>query len=285
MSPNASRRMYGSVDDPTRTQRSANERNSAAASVDRLSSDPSMPLSEQPRKNAGLGVRSFVLLVIGMVAVSVMVGLSGAGLLFPKVTRSSGTVNGDSSEVQSLVDVGSSAVAGRKEDASARRQKSAQAFPKVVPSQTQHDLAPLDFTALNPYHVRDGKPATDYPWLQDVKLIEPYRETTLSVTSPREGYEYRWVVEGHALKRAERVEATGAEVVVVCRVTEENLITLEEVDAETGYVVRRLEEEVMVKYVRREIRTLMDDERQELFDAVSLVCGRETKVYGKVVVL
>ena len=54
------------------------------------------------------------------------------------------------------------------------------------------DVATLEFTALNFYHVRDGKPGQDYPWLKDVKLIEPHRDTTLAVVRPREGFNYRW---------------------------------------------------------------------------------------------
>ena len=55
-----------------------------------------------------------------------------------------------------------------------------------------HDFATLEFTALNFYDVRDGKPGQDYPWLKDVKLIETYRDTTLAVVGPREGFSYRW---------------------------------------------------------------------------------------------
>ena len=46
------------------------------------------------------------------------------------------------------------------------------------------------------------------------------------------------------------------------------MVVLEEVNGD-GQVTNRLEETVMVKYVRREIRTLTDDEREELLDAVS----------------
>ncbi|CAM9726487.1 unnamed protein product [Scytosiphon promiscuus] len=288
MSPNASRRMYGSVDDPTKPQRPSPERTLGDASADRPSSnsDPSLPLRGGAKRDAGVGMRSFALVVVGMVAVSVMVGLSGAGYRLPKLTRSS-EIQGDTSEGQSLIDVGERGVAGSNEHA-AVRQPSQREFPKIVSSHAQQEsLTPLDFTALNPYHVRDGKPATDYPWLRDVKLIEPFRETSLSVTSPREGFEYRWVVRGQTPGEAEeRVEASGTEAVVVCTVLEENLVTLEEVDAATGEVVRRLEEEVMVKYVRREIRTLMDDEREELFDAmhtlwtVRVEGGNGRELYG-----
>ncbi|CAM9863802.1 unnamed protein product [Pylaiella littoralis] len=140
-------------------------------------------------------------------------------------------------------------------------------------------LVPLSFEALNFYHVRDGKPGRDYPWLRDVKLIEPHRETTLSVSSPRNGYEYIWEVRGgDPLDKADvRARASGAEAVVILTILDENMITLKEVNSE-GDVVRRLDEMVMVKYVRREIRTLTDEERDELLDAMYTLW--EVKVDG-----
>ena len=136
--------------------------------------------------------------------------------------------------------------------------------------------SPLEFTALNFYHVRDGKPGQDYPWLEDVKLIEPYRDTTLAVVGAREGYEYRWEVRspgnisgvnsGGVLGEVQAT-ATGEVAIVVLKQLDENVVILEEVDGD-GRVTNRLEETVLVKYVRREIRTLTDDERKELLDAV-----------------
>lgn len=130
----------------------------------------------------------------------------------------------------------------------------------------------LSFTAANFYHLRDGKPARDYPWLKNVKLIEPHRETMLAVADPREGFDYRWEFRGGrggGGQAAEEAYATavGAECTVVLTRLDTNFVSLEEVN-EDGEVSRRLEEKVMVKYVRREIRTLTDEERQELLDAV-----------------
>ncbi|CAN0043539.1 unnamed protein product [Pylaiella littoralis] len=130
------------------------------------------------------------------------------------------------------------------------------------------ELAPLSFEATNFYHVRDGKPALDYPWLREVKLIEPHRETTLSVSSPRDGYEYIWEVRGGDADTSDlRATASGAEAVVILSVLDDNIVTVKEVTSE-GDVVRQLHEMVMVKYVRREIRTLTDEEREELLDAM-----------------
>lgn len=131
-------------------------------------------------------------------------------------------------------------------------------------------LPALSFTALNFYHLRDGKPGKDYPWLQDIKLVEPHRNTTFTVTNARAGFGYRWRVRAGDSPWSEDVIATafGAETDLVLTRLGKNIITLEELDS-SALVVRHLEETVMVKYVRREIRALTDDDREELLDAVS----------------
>lgn len=133
--------------------------------------------------------------------------------------------------------------------------------------------AALEFTALNFYHVRDGKPGQDYPWLKDVKLVEPHRDTTLAVIGAREGLRYRWEVRAGGSNSPGGIgevqaTATGPVTIVVFKQLDENVVVLEEID-EDGGVTNRLEEIVLVKYVRREIRTLADNERKELLDAVS----------------
>ena len=57
------------------------------------------------------------------------------------------------------------------------------------------------------------------------------------------------------------------------------MVVLEEVNGD-GQVTNRLEETVMVKYVRREIRTLTDDEKEELLDAVSEHRKKERKQFA-----
>ena len=144
--------------------------------------------------------------------------------------------------------------------------------PSSVVGDVADDNETLEFTALNFYHIRDGKPGQDYPWLKDVKLIEPHRDTTLAVVGPREGMNYRWEVRAGGSSssgvREVQVTATGAVTIVVLTELDENVVVLEEVNGD-GQVTKRLEETVLVKYVRREVRTLTDDEREELLDAVS----------------
>lgn len=156
---------------------------------------------------------------------------------------------------------------------------SASATPATAAVQGEEELSPLSFEAVNFYHVRDGTPGQDYPWLQNVKLIEPHRETTLSISSPRDGHDYVWEVRGYGAEEAElRAYAQGTEATVILTDLEENTILVTEVDS-AGEAVRQLKETVMVKYVRREIRTLTDDEREELFDAVRPAARCSTCMY------
>lgn len=159
------------------------------------------------------------------------------------------------------------AVLGVKTD-SLRKAAAAGKLPNFTPAEDD-DEDSLSFVLTNFYHERDGKPAQDYPWLQDVKLAEPYRNTTALVENPRDGYEYYWVVTSS--DKGVLARATGADTTVVFTDLDENWVVLEEVRTVDGVTCRRLEEVVMVKYVRREIRTLTDDEREELLDAVSAI--------------
>ena len=128
-------------------------------------------------------------------------------------------------------------------------------------------MTPLGFSAFNFYNIRDGQPGQNYPWLKDnMKLIEPYRETILMVTSPVEGLDYRWVLRVDGTDDVQ-ASASGGKVAVILTQLENHMVTLKEVNP-TGVVTRHLEETVMVKYVRREIRTLTEVERGELLDSV-----------------
>ncbi|CAM9787629.1 unnamed protein product, partial [Hapterophycus canaliculatus] len=85
------------------------------------------------------------------------------------------------------------------------------------------------------------KPGVAYPWLKDVKLIEPYRETTLSVTAPRDGYDYLWEVRSADPADNDELRATarGATAVVVLTALDDNMLTVKEVHSD-GEVARQL---------------------------------------------
>lgn len=145
----------------------------------------------------------------------------------------------------------------------------------------------LDYTMTNFYHTRDGKPGSQIPWLKDVKLAEPYRDTTLTVREPRDGHSYHWEIINPAVEEEDKgvmFRAEGAVVTAMFTVLDVNKVVLREVEEESGTIVRKLEETVMVKYVRREIRTLVDEEREELLDSVSvsLLSCDQSVVFGAI---
>ncbi|CAM9494069.1 unnamed protein product [Ectocarpus sp. 6 AP-2014] len=250
-SPTLPRRKYGSV-----------EQDDVAKATPVLSfnhlRENGTERGEQPS-----GRRWFSFAVVGTLAVGVMVALAQAGDHLPPPTTTLETAPTESMMEASGIARSSGSGSVEVNDTPANV-KVHHSWPGVAT-----ELAPLSFEATNFYHIRDGKPALDYPWLKEVKLIEPHRETTFTVSSPRDGFEYRWTVRGaDADKDDVRAEASGDETVMILTVLDDTMIDLEEVNTETGVVVRRLEEKVMVKYVRRELRTLTDEEREELFDAM-----------------
>ncbi|CAM9185012.1 unnamed protein product, partial [Scytosiphon promiscuus] len=84
MSAKSSRRKYGSLEDPIKPRgahRPPRERTSFDASADRSSFefDPSLDLRRRARGEVGAGFRWVALVVVGLVAVGVMIGLSRTG--------------------------------------------------------------------------------------------------------------------------------------------------------------------------------------------------------------
>lgn len=113
--------------------------------------------------------------------------------------------------------------------------------------------------------------------------MEPFRTTTLEVVSPKEGMVYSWTV--RPVTEVDEQEETPAEyagpsVDVVFERAPKYQVVLEERASGTGGgdtgeeapVVRSSDVEVFSKYVRREIRSLFDDERDQMFDAMK-VCA------------
>ena len=260
---------YGSVD--TSEQRTSHS--SLLPRLTRCSSYPTTVDAPQPNethlrdleRGKGISRKLVVSLVCGLAL------LAGSGTAWKQSSGGWATVtaSGDFFEVSSRTGIPATNTQPRKRSSDV--------------GDDADDVAALEFTALNFYHVRDGKPGQDYPWLKDIKLIEPHRDTTLAVVGAREGFDYRWEVRvgssssGPGEVGGVQATATGAVTIVVLTQLNENVVVLEEVDGE-GKVTNRLEETVMVKYVRREIRTLTADERDELLDAVRERCKQKQKM-------
>lgn len=124
------------------------------------------------------------------------------------------------------------------------------------------------------------------PPSQDRILVEPFRVTTLDVVSPQEGMSYSWTVTALSPEVTVIDEVpiyySGPSVDVVFERSPMYSIVLEErtaaaagggvADGGAGKeeIVRSSEVEIFCKYVRREIRSLFDEERNQMFDAMKV---------------
>eukprot|EP00752_Nemacystus_decipiens_P012221 g10835.t1 len=151
----------------------------------------------------------------------------------------------------------------------------------------------LSFVASNEYTRRGDVIGRGYPWLQDRILVEPFRKTTLAVVGPREGMVYSWRItatdEEIDVQEGMQIAYSGPAVEVVFERAPKYTVVLEERDGEgvegqeedggvvergdvgSEEVVRTTSVEVFCKYVRREIRSLFDDERDQMFDAMKVL--------------
>ncbi|CAM9893269.1 unnamed protein product [Pylaiella littoralis] len=147
------------------------------------------------------------------------------------------------------------------------------------------------FVAENEYTRRGDVVGLGYPWLQDRILVEPFRKTTLSVVSPREGMSYTWrvtPVEEVDVQSDMQVDYSGGLVEVTFERAPKYQVVLEERDAPVStagvgggggvagegdgtVVVRSSTTEIFCKYVRREIRSLFEEERNMMFDAMKVL--------------
>jgi len=116
-----------------------------------------------------------------------------------------------------------------------------------------------------------------YPW---ENIVEPYRVTTLEIVSPEDGYNYVWYVDGWHQDEGTKVSAVFSSPTGVAQ-----KISVEMRRQGSGEVVSQSEVEVMCKYVRREIRSLIDQDREAFFHAVAIMQRVPTqigkKIYGK----
>jgi len=135
----------------------------------------------------------------------------------------------------------------------------------------QDSTAQLDFDIYNLY--TKNSPIQYSPWDY---LAEPYREATLSI---REAFSegdsnpdrYLWTIDGE--------KKTGSTISHTFTSVGKKPVSV--TDTETGKIFST---EVMVKYVRREIRSLTDKDRNDMLDALETIyrlpTEEGTKIFG-----
>jgi len=143
----------------------------------------------------------------------------------------------------------------------------------------------LSFSALNSYNSLGEFPYAEVdenmPWLLG-KIVEPARATTLTVDDPCEGCTYHWELDGDERRSTLRFEGSQVPDIKLYR-TGKHKLTLTEYDS-SGAQLRQLRSYAEVKYVRREIRTLHEEDREKFLDILETLREVPTRqgkmIYG-----
>lgn len=122
-----------------------------------------------------------------------------------------------------------------------------------------------EFTATNEFSKWYNISGVEYNF--GVQLVEPYRLTTLAVTSPSTQSQFRWEIFGNSDNYDYSV-FHGSSLEITFRQPGRYNITLRE---KREYRFQKLESSVLCRYVRREIRSLCKDERDRFFDTMSIM--------------
>lgn len=271
---------YGSLEDPSASHPKSSSSRSSPSEVSSEPAEQSLlqhhhdveaRLLHPERQRYGRGRPWLAVAIVGAMAVA------GTIMATNKYGSASGTTRSAAHE---------GVTGGTQQEVLAER------GPTMQPKATTHTTADnngnsnastdkaIAFSVTNFYHTRDGKPGQGIPWLEGVKLAEPHRESFLKVENARDDHDYRWEIRASGDETPLLASATGADATVVFTALDSNKVTVLEVN-QAGDITRALSEVVMVKYVRREIRTLTDEERNELLDSVSRVCALILCVLGR----
>mmetsp|Transcript_38113 Transcript_38113/g.49175 ORF Transcript_38113/g.49175 Transcript_38113/m.49175 type:complete len:640 (+) Transcript_38113:38-1957(+) len=127
----------------------------------------------------------------------------------------------------------------------------------------------LKMTAYNRYNLRDGPAGTEYDWLSGNLLAEPYQQTNLKVVSANSDYEYEWTITNTVSEEIEAIEQ-GTNFVHVFKNLDTRTIALSAYNSDKELVASS-ESTLYVRYVRREIRNLFDDDLDELLDSMHIL--------------
>jgi len=135
---------------------------------------------------------------------------------------------------------------------------------------------PPEINIYNEYTI-DRPLAGNYPW--DI-IVEPYKVSTMEVTNPANGYTYEWYVDDW-----HKDDGTSISMMFLAPTGTFSKVRVDMRDELSGELLHNTEINVMVKYVRREIRSLIDQDREAFFHAVAIMQRVPThigkKLYGK----
>jgi len=147
------------------------------------------------------------------------------------------------------------------------------------------DASDLSFTAYNSYTLQSGDLGSHYPWV-DAPVVEPYRETTFTVTGARHSHEYHWTIEGGVDSESGTPSSALTSVGNVITYTpgevgEYSVAILEYpqtmgTSGVLGEMSRNYSTgKIIVRYVRRELRSLTPEDREAFMQGCEVVWTTE----------
>jgi len=126
------------------------------------------------------------------------------------------------------------------------------------------------FEATNKYISKYGDIGEPYPWV-DAPVLEPYRESTLTLVGATDEYQYHWKIRKSTDKNTTE-RFIGEEVKITFMDVDIYEVSISEHDSNgnkissTGFIGK-----IIVRYVRREIRSLDDDDRDLFMKSCAIV--------------
>jgi len=131
---------------------------------------------------------------------------------------------------------------------------------------------PIKVAAFNRYSLRDGRIGQEYHWLDGSLFAEPYQTTHFNIISPNQKYEFESKIVNSKTGVVEAVH-TGAKFDfqfqnIQDRKLEVNIFQIfkgERTKLETAIF------NIIIRYVRREIRMLFEDDLEQLLDTMRVL--------------
>lgn len=109
-----------------------------------------------------------------------------------------------------------------------------------------------------------------YPFLESALLAEPYKVAKISIDNGATGCAYSWKISDEQGELIEEGTAGSSSFVISnLKKVGKYSLSVTEYDCEDSSLSRSIEQEVWVKYVRRELTSLTDSDREAFLDAMS----------------
>jgi hypothetical protein len=155
-----------------------------------------------------------------------------------------------------------------------------QIITRYFASRESTTTADLYIMAFNEY----GSFSAPYSWLDSVsgsQIVEPYKETTLTLNGAyASGSTFKWALDYPSEEEATTWAGTDTQEILTLTEPGSYSITVEAFDVKTGSFRGRYTTLLMVKYVRREIRSLSEADRTRFSQAAKLMWNTSTDEGG-----